>query len=49
MSLKGWKMYTLGARTFQEGKSTLMDYGTTEVPLTAKTLGELKQSLSKNQ
>lgn len=47
MLLSGWRMYTLGARTFKEGKSTIMDYGTTEIHLTAKTLGELKQSLSK--
>lgn len=47
MLLSGWRMYTLRTRTFKKGKSTIMDYGTTEVPLTAKTLGELKQSLSK--
>lgn len=49
MSLDGWNMYTLRPRTFQEGKSTIFDYGTTKVPFTAKTLGELRQSLSKTQ
>lgn len=49
MPLTGWKVYTLGVIEFKEGNETIMDYGTTAVTLTARTLGELRENLSKNQ
>lgn len=45
LSLEGWKMYSLGVKDVKKGNSTIIDYGTTEIPITVKTLGELRKTL----
>lgn len=49
LSLEGWKAYALGPITIKQEGGTIFDYGAQATPTTLRTLGELQESIRKNE
>jgi|SRR5215813_286487 len=47
MSLEGWSLYTLGGISIKQEGATILDYAAQAYPTRLKTLGELQESIRK--
>jgi hypothetical protein len=49
MTLDGWSLYTLGGVSIKNEGSTILDYGAQSNPTKLRTLGELQESIRKQE
>ena len=49
LSLEGWKAYALGPISIKQDGASILDYGAQATPTALRTLGELQESLRKNE